>query len=314
MTGLATQLSRQTAITIGNFDGVHAGHAALVRTCRDAVGPTGRVVAMAFDPHPASTLAPGKEPPRLTSFSRRAALLKELGADDVIQLQPTPDLLNLSPQEFIDRLVMPLAPACIVEGEDFRFGKRRAGDTHILRELGQSRGFEVRIPSAIEVSLADQLIVRASSTLTRWLIGHGRVRDAATVLGRPYVVEGQTLQGDQRGRTIGYPTANVHTDQFLPADGVYAGSITAPAGQTHLAAINVGKRPTFNGVQRRIEAFAMNSDGSAAPLPQSYGWKTQVTFDHWIREDLRFDSVGTLVEQIARDVAASLGFLRCSAT
>ncbi len=314
MTGPGTQHPPATAITIGNFDGVHVGHAALVRTCREAVGPRGRVVAMAFDPHPASTLAPGKEPPRLTSFARRATLLKELGADDVLQLQPTPDLLGLAPEEFIDRLVMPLAPSTIVEGEDFRFGKRRAGDTRVLSELGTSRGFQVRIPSAVEVALADQLIVRASSTLARWLIGHGRVRDAATVLGRPYVVEGQTLQGDQRGRTIGYPTANVHTDQLLPADGVYAGTITAPGGEPHLAAINVGKRPTFNGVQRRIEAFAMNPDGSAAPLPQSYGWQTQVTFDHWIREDLRFDSVGTLVEQIARDVAASLCFLRCSAT
>ncbi len=301
--------SRPTAITIGNFDGVHRGHAELLRVCRQIVGDPGRVIAMAFDPHPATTLAPGRAPPRLTSFGRRERLLKSLGADEVIRLEPTPSFLTLTPEQFVDLTIMPHRPAAIVEGDDFHFGRRRAGNNAVLARIGKTHGFEVRVVGAEQVDLSDQLLVRASSSITRWLLEQGRVGDAARVMGRPYVVDGLVVQGDQRGRAIGFPTANVASDQLLPADGVYAGTIRTPGGPPHGAAINVGRRPTFAGVDRRLEVFAMNPDGSAAPLDAGYGWPAEVTFEHWIRDDLKLDSLQTLVSQIERDVRASVRVL-----
>lgn len=296
-----------TAITIGNFDGVHVGHAALVRACRSAVGERGRVVAMAFDPHPGSTLAPGKEPARLTSFERRSAILKELGANAVIRLAPTPAFLGMTPEEFIDSVVMPHKPTLIVEGDDFHFGRARAGTPAVLAGLGRSRGFETRFVGGIEVGLSDQLVVRASSTVVRWLIAQGRMKDAGIVLGRPYVIDGTVTRGDRRGRVIGFPTANVATDQLLPADGVYAGTISCPDGVVYPAAINVGERPTFKGVGRRLEVFGMNTDGSAASIGFEYDWATEVSIEGWVRDDLKFDSVDGLVAQIRRDVRVCVG-------
>lgn len=294
----------KSAVTIGNFDGVHVGHAALVRAAREAVGPSGKVIAMTFDPHPASILAPDRAPPRLTTFERRRDLLLGIGADQVVRLEPSPEFLDLEPEAFVEQVLAPLSPSVVVEGPDFRFGKKRRGDSALLRSLGASRGFSVLELAGLDVDLSDQLLVRASSTVTRWLIQHGRVMDARAVLGRPYLVDGITRRGDQRGRTIGFPTANIHTDQLLPADGVYGGTLTLPDGRAFLAAINVGTRPTFNGVGRRIEAYAMNDDGSPAPLPATYDWNASITFEHWVREDLRFASLDALVAQIARDTAA----------
>lgn len=227
-----------------------------------------------------------------------------LGADEVVRLEPSRDLLDLSPEQFVDQVLLPRSPALVVEGDDFHFGKGRAGNNRILARLGAARGFVVEVVAPVEVALDDQSQVRASSTVARWLIGNGRVRDAATVFGRPYTVEGITRRGDQRGRTIGYPTANVHSDHLLPADGVYGGTITLADRTTHRAAINVGNRPTFGGTERRIEVFAMDAQGGPAALPAAYDWPALVTFEHWVREDLRFHSLEGLVGQIGRDVRA----------
>ncbi|MBL8963961.1 MAG: bifunctional riboflavin kinase/FMN adenylyltransferase [Phycisphaeraceae bacterium] len=308
MTTRSTQEPSLTAVTIGNFDGVHLGHASLVRACREHAGSSGRVVALAFDPHPFSTLAPGKCPPRLTSFDERADRLRSLGVDQVIQLHPTPELLGLNPQEFIDRVVMPLRPTALVEGDDFHFGRARSGNTRVLAELGLSRGFGVMVCPAVEVGLDGQWLVRASSTVARWLISHGRVADAARVLGRPFSVRGQVTRGDQRGRSIGYRTANISTDQVLPADGVYAGRLDHD-GRSYPAAISVGTRPTFNGATSRVEAHAMNPDGTPATLPDAYDWLAVVTFDRWVRDDLRFDGVESLRGQIDRDARRCLNLL-----
>jgi riboflavin kinase/FMN adenylyltransferase len=207
----------RTALTIGNFDGVHIGHAALVHRARGEVGEGGRVVALAFDPHPAAVLAPGREPPRLTTFEQRSALLRAIGADEVVRLDPASGVLGQEAAAFLRHLAEWFAPTAIVEGPDFRFGRGRVGDVGLLQEQGRRLGFAVHTVAPVEVALTDQSIVRASSSVVRWLLSHGRVRDAAFVLGRSYELTGEVVPGDRRGRTIGVPTANLAAEQTLPA-------------------------------------------------------------------------------------------------
>lgn len=297
-----------TAITIGNFDGVHIGHTALVRRCRELAGNGGKVVVLAFDPHPMTKLRPQVAPPRLTTFEQRTAWLREAGADEVARLTPDDTLLGKTPGQFVDWLRAQHSPRWIVEGADFHFGKGRAGNVEVLRTLGQKLGFECDVVGAVEVALTDQLMARASSSLVRWLLSHGRVRDAAIVLGRPYELAGTVVQGDRRGRTIGFPTANIATEQLLPADGVYAAEVVLPSGRRTAGAFNVGSRPTFNGTGRRAEVHVLGASGNGnapewAPLDglPEYGWPIAVRLIAWIRDDVRFDGVATLVDQIRRD-------------
>lgn len=305
----------RTVVTIGTFDGVHVGHAALVHQARriaDATADGTRVVAMAFDPHPMTVLAPDRAPARLTSFEHRAELLGAAGADEVVRLEPTGNLLALSPEEFIDAVVKDLNPVAVVEGPDFHFGRGRAGSVETLRELGQRKGFDVHVVPPVEVVLTDTTVARASSTLTRWLLAHGRVRDAAAVLGRPYEMRGVVERGDQRGRAIGFPTANLASESVAPGDGVYGGVATLEDGRTFLAAISVGDKPTFGGTGRVVEAYflpeteepgAVGTLREWSPIPglPEYGWSVRLRFDHWIRDQVKFDSVEELLEQMARD-------------
>lgn len=297
--------SGKSVITIGTFDGVHVGHAALVRRARAAAGEGVRVVAMSFDPHPAAVLRPGAEPARLTTFERRAELLRSAGADEVVRLEPTKELLGLSPEAFFSEVVAPYGPVAVVEGEDFRFGRGRAGGIETLRALGRGMGFDVHVVGPVEVALSDHTVARASSSMTRWLIEHGRVRDAAAVLGRPYEVSGTVERGDRRGRTIGYPTANVRTECLAPGDGVYAGVAHLEDGRRFAAAISVGTKPTFGEHARAVEAFLLRSDGGEAwaPLPglAEYGWGVRLAFLGWVREQVKFGSLEALLAQMARD-------------
>jgi riboflavin kinase/FMN adenylyltransferase len=288
-----------TAVTIGNFDGVHLGHAALVQRCRGLVGPGGRVCVLAFDPHPMTKLRPEAAPARLSTFEQREAWLRGLGADEVVRLTPDEALLGKTAREFVEWLVARYAPAFVVEGDDFHFGKARGGSTRTLQELGPSMGFRTEVVGPVEVALGDDLIVRASSSIVRWLLSQGRVRDAAAVLGRPYELAGVVVKGDQRGRTIGYPTANLSTECMLPAEGVYAGEAVLPDGRRLMAAVNVGVRPTFSGEGRRLEAYFLDA-GSPESLPK-YDWPLKVSLVSWLRDDLRFDDVNSLVRQIDRD-------------
>lgn len=305
-------MTAPVAITIGNFDGVHRGHAALLRRARELVGPSmsgGRVVAIALDPHPNSLLRPEETPGRLTSFERRATLLGELGADEVVRLEPTPELLGLSPREFLAQIVHRHRPSLIVEGPDFHFGKGRAGDTDALSALGHELGFDVEIVESVKVDLDDQTLVTVSSTMTRWLIERGRIADAKRLLGRPYDLEGVVIQGDQRGREIGFPTANLDTSCLLPADGIYAGWAHLPSGRALAAAIHVGARPTFDEPVRTVEAFILDwsvpaNDG----VLQEYGWRLRLSFGAWLRDQVRFESIDQLVAQIGRDVERTRQF------
>lgn len=307
-----------SAITVGSFDGVHIGHAALIRAARDAAGPDARLVALAFFPHPLSVLRPGAQPVQLTPWSRRRHFLLEAGADEVVRLEPTRDLLALEPRAFVERIAREHAPNVWAEGPDFRFGKARAGDTRTLADLGREFGFRAVVVPQAEVALTDLTLAPASSTLTRWLLSRGRVRDARLVLGRPYEIVGVVEPGDQRGRAIGYPTANITTECALPADGVYAGVATLPDGRDLAAAVSVGTKPTFGERPRTLEAHLLDArepwDGRGADRsPLGYGWTVRLRFTAWLREQLRYDRLEDLIAQIELDAArAAEHFAGCA--
>lgn len=333
---LVFPLMATRVVTIGNFDGVHVGHAALVARAREVAarldhekdpglnahshansGPRTIVAVMTFDPHPASILRPGSEPPRLTTFAQRERLLMDLGADEVIRLSPTTLLLGEDPETFMRWVLDQADTRAVIEGDDFRFGKGRKGDHKTLTDLGARLGFTVEIVEPVEAALTDQTIVRASSTIVRWLVERGRVRDAAAVLGRPYAFSGEVVEGDRRGRTIGYPTANIKAQQLLPADGVYAGWALLDDGRRLKAAVSVGTKPMFDGVGRTAEAYLIDAPleratGNVNSIKQGedwgrieglseYGWNIQIELVAWVRDQSRFDSIQGLIDQIARD-------------
>ena len=300
----------RSVLTIGNFDGVHEGHRSLVRACRgiaDASGTGAQVVALAFDPHPASRLRPGTEPLGLSLWRQRERWLLEAGADRVERLEPTPDLLDLSPEAFVESLVEAHRPIGIVEGADFRFGKARAGDMDALRAMGVSRGFGVTVVDPVEIALSDGTVARASSTLVRWLVSRGRVTDASAVLGRAFEIDAEVTTGDRRGRTIGYPTANLAlaSGMVVPADGVYAGEGELPDGRTFGAAISVGTNPHFGGVRRRVEAHLLDCPREGASISGlgEYGWRLRLRFWAFVRDQGVFPSLEALLGQMERDCA-----------
>ncbi|MFG0330634.1 MAG: bifunctional riboflavin kinase/FMN adenylyltransferase [Phycisphaerales bacterium] len=292
-------MPRPTVVTIGNFDGAHLGHAALVRRARDLAGPRGRVIALAFDPHPMTTLRPALAPPRLTEFSDRSVALQALGVDEVERLEPTTELLNLTPEAFIEQIVGRYQPAWLVEGPDFHFGKGRAGTVETLQTLGTRHDFSVAVVDPVTIDLLDQSVVTVSSTMVRWLLAHSRVADAARLLGRPYSVRGEVRKGDQRGRTVGIPTVNVEPEAMPPADGVFAGRATDPDGRAFPAAINVGFKPTFGGRRRLVEAHLIGYDGPV----DHYGWTSRIEFLAYLRGEMRFPNATAVVAQIRRDIA-----------
>jgi riboflavin kinase/FMN adenylyltransferase len=288
------------AVTIGNFDGVHLGHAALVRAARQKVGSGGRVIVLSFDPHPATLLRPNAPVERLSRFDQRTRWLQEAGADAVVALIPTTELLSQSPEEFIGAIVRRFSPRAIVEGNDFHFGRGRAGSVETLQSLGEAHRFEAVIIEPVETALTDQSMARVSSSTIRWLLSRGRVRDAAMMLGRPYELLSAVARGDRRGRTLGFPTANLAPQEcVLPADGIYSGAAIVPGGETVPAAISVGTKPTFGQHARVCEAHLVDY---TAPLDH-YGWPIRLQFHDWLRDQVRFAGADALVDQLRRDVA-----------
>jgi len=308
-----------SVLTIGTFDGVHLGHQALVERAAAIAanvpaspGTRPSVIVLAFDPNPIEVLAPGNAPARLTTWAQRERHLLTAGADEVVKLEPTRELLAMPAAMFVERLAREYRPAAIVEGADFRFGAKRAGDVALMRDLGKSRGFEVDVVDQVEVPLTDHTIAPARSTVLRWLIERGRVGDAACLLGRPYAMAGTVVSGDRRGRTIGFPTANLDSPCLAPADGVYAGRATLPDGRVLAAAISVGTKPTFGTHARAIEAYLMDDAAGAVAggrtgewgriegLPE-YAWELELEFLAFVRDQAKFESLDALLAQMTRD-------------
>jgi riboflavin kinase/FMN adenylyltransferase len=286
-------------VTIGNFDGVHLGHQALLSRAREVAGASGEVTAVTFEPHPMRLLRPEAAPQTVQTPSERREALLGAGATGVRVLQVDRALLDQDAATFIRELHAELGFQVIVEGPDFRFGKGRKGDLALLKAEGEKAGFRVELVDPVNVRLADGSTAAASSSLVRWLLSQGRVDDAARVLGRAYAFSGLVVRGDQRGREIGWPTANVEFgERHIPMDGVYAGLATLPDGTRARAAISVGTKPTFGDAERTVEAFLLDRQ---MPLDR-YGWMLRLEFTNWIREQARFDSLEPLLAQMRRDV------------
>lgn len=287
-----------TVVTIGNFDGVHRGHQHVVRRAREVASDAGvaTVVAVTFDPHPIAVLRPEHAPPTLTTIETRVGLLEQVGVDGVLVLPFDRSMAAWTPEEFVDRiLVETLHAAAVVVGANFRFGARAAGDVATLRETGRERGFTAE---GVALDGGPQVW---SSTYVRNCLAAGDVEGAAEALGRPFSCRGVVVRGDQRGRELGYPTANVPTTGVAaPADGVYAGWLTrADTGERHPAAISVGTNPTFEGErERRVESYVLDRTDL-----ELYGVEVEVTFVAHLRGMARFDGVEALLEQMADDVA-----------
>lgn len=295
---------RGGAVTIGMFDGVHRGHQELLRTAQSlAVGKSTTVVT--FIPHPAAVVRPGSAPPLLTSPQMRLRLLEKYGMDATLVLEFTPGLARWTPEEFVDRVLGPLAPETVVVGADFRFGSRASGDVELLSALGAQRGFTVA-----SVPLVEQGQTRVSSSSIRRLIEAGDLASATELLGRPYSLEGTVVPGQRRGRELGYPTANldVGPDLLIPADGIYAGRLQWGDAQWDKtqgnemegpAAISIGTNPTFGGAGRTVEAYVL--DRTDLDL---YGRPVLLTLTHRLRPMVAFASIDSLQVQMAADVAA----------
>lgn len=294
--------ARGGAVTIGNFDGVHRGHARIARqlvAAARAVG--GPAIVFTFDPHPAQLLRPHAQPARLTTLARRAELLAELGVDSLVVCTTTTELLQRSPVEFFRQfLVDGLAARAMVEGPNFLFGRHRAGDIGTLAQLCREATMSLDVVPPLEVHGA---IV--SSSRVRELLQRGDVDAANELLSRPFRVEGIVRNGAKRGRQLGFPTANLHEiATTIPGAGVYAGAATVD-GQLRAAAIHIGPNPTFGEQQLKVEVHLPGWTGDL------YDSILAVDFVSRLRDIQPFASVAELAEQLSRDVAeACLRFER----
>ena len=290
--------SPPSVVTIGNFDGVHRGHQVVVRgVVERAARLQARPVVVTFHPHPMTVSHPDSAPPLLTSLERRLALLGELGAGAVLVLPFTRELSLQEPDHFVKTvLVDHLRTREVHVGENFRYGHRAAGNIETLRHDGERHGFEVR---AVRLAGED---VRWSSTYVRQCLAEGDTLAAAEALGRLHRVEGPVVEGDRRGRTLGYPTANLSLDAdvAIPTDGVYAGWLIRADSARLPAAISIGTNPTFGGTTRRVEAYVLDRDDL-----ELYGEVVGVEFADRLRDTITFDGVGPLLAQMAQDVTRS---------
>jgi riboflavin kinase / FMN adenylyltransferase len=294
----------RTAVVIGNFDGVHLGHQHVIREARAVADAEGlHVVSVTFDPHPMAVLRPEHAPTVITDIETRAALLGGAGVDDVLALPFDRDVASWTPEEFARRVLADaLHAAVVVVGANFRYGTRASGDVATLSASGEELGFR-----AIGVALDGGPQVW-SSTYVRTCLAAGDVAGAAQALGRPFVVRGLVVRGDQRGRRLGFPTANVPTRELTaaPADGVYAGWLRRlDTGERYPAAISVGTNPTFDGErERRVESYVLDRDDL-----ELYDVEVEVAFVDRIRGMVRFDGVDALIETMHDDVRRAHGIL-----
>lgn len=290
-----------SVVAIGKFDGVHAGHRAVIDRLRRKAAETGeRSVAVTFDRNPLAVLRPDRCPENVVTVERKLELLGELDLDATLLLTFDEELASRTAEEFVvDILVGALHVSTVLVGQDFRFGRGGAGNPALLRELGPTYGFAVEVVDDVFLEGSDR---RVSSTWIRELLVDGDVTMAARVLGRNVDVRGEVVHGLKRGRELGFPTANLSAsvDSFVPADGVYAGWLhDHETGITHPAAISVGTNPTFDDVlQRQVEAHVLGETGL-----DLYGHDVTVEFVERLRGMVAFEGVEKLMAQMSADVA-----------
>lgn len=292
---------RRPVVTIGNFDGIHLGHRAILDTVVGRASDLGgEAVVYTFHPHPRKVLRPDGAPSLLTTHDQKLELLEAAGVDAVIVEPFTREFSHTDANEFIRVCLHErIRPVEVYVGYDFHFGRDREGSMRMLTELGPRLGFAVTIIPEVTVDEGD-----VNSTRIRQLLADGEPELASRMLGRPFTIRGEVVTGDERGRSIGFPTANVAAEnEVLPAAGVYAGALRlldagTPAEGTILPVVtNVGRRPTFEGEEVRAEAHAIDWQGDL------YGRRVEVSFPLRLREERKFESVDALKAQIGRDVA-----------
>ena len=282
-------------VVIGNFDGVHRGHVELLRTAQ-TTEPHAPLVAVTFWPHPMSVVRPDQAPLLLTTLEHRIELLKASGAADVVVVEFTAEVASWSPAQFVDEVLRPLHPVRVVVGENFRFGFRAAGSVATLAELGAGSFAVTAVP------LLSDGTQPSSSTLIRHAVAEGDLGRVRELSDHGFRFTGVVVHGDQRGRELGFPTANVPVPPQLavPADGVYAGWVTRldrPGAERWPAAISVGTNPTFDGVERRVESYVLDRDDL-----ELYGVEIAVDFYARLRGQVKYEGIESLVRQIHLDV------------
>lgn len=285
---------------LGNFDGLHRGHQKVIEQVRArAADRNGTPVAMVFEPHPAEVLRPGKAPPLLMTFDQKIEALDRAGLRGVAVVRFTRELSQWEPEAFVERVLIEwLRVSEVWVGENFLFGRNRAGTFTLLRALGEDRGFRAE---KIEPVRYKDFVV--SSTRIRHLIAEGRVDEAGALLGHHYTIEGRVVRGDGRGRELGVPTANLDTpNPLLPAYGIYA-SIAIVDGVNHPAVTSVGVRPTIGDGRLTVETHLL--DGSR----DLYGRQLRLAFVKWLREERRFADLDALKAQMAADCDEARGIL-----
>jgi riboflavin kinase/FMN adenylyltransferase len=286
-------ICRAGALAIGNFDGVHLGHAALLSALRDQAKAIARAaVALTFDPHPLELLRPGQSPPLLSTTEDRCRLLQELGADEVVVLRTTPELLSLTAEAFFARVIQErYAARALVEGVNFGFGRNRQGNVATLKRLCTAAGMPLTVVPPVLLDGSE-----VSSSRVRAALQGGAVDKATRLLGRPYRLHGSVVAGQRRGQTLGFPTANLGSIQTLvPGDGVYAVRVEV-RGTVWPGAANIGPNPTFGEEVRKVEVHLIGFEGDL------YGQSLVVDFLRRLRDTRPFAGVTALVEQLRRDI------------
>jgi riboflavin kinase/FMN adenylyltransferase len=290
----------RTVLTIGAYDGLHRGHQAVIAQVRALAAERGaRSAVVTFDRHPATIVRPESAPKLLTDPAQQLELLEATGIDAAVVLPFDEAQSQESPLSFIERvLVRCLRAECVVVGDDFHFGRHREGNVALLRDIGQTHGFDVE--PVVLVPREDGIDEPVSSTAIRRALAGGNVTLAAQMLGRPFEARGIVVDGDHRGRLLGFPTANVAVPSriSLPADGVYAGWYRRPDGDRHPCAINLGRRPTFyeHADSSLLEAHLIDFEGDL------YGEPAEVQFVGFLRSERKFDGIDALVEQLKLDI------------